>query len=147
MSSSLFVHVSNRLGATGLAWTGSDDGSSFGLVAEDDYLSRLGAVIQAVRKARRWSQAELGERVGRDANSISRWERGATSLSAYDLVQLWQVLEIDAEWLLQPTDSISELERRAAQLRRAAVEAARDDQAEAQARRGGAGAGARRGKG
>lgn len=147
MSSSLFLHVTDRLVDAGLAWTGTDDASSVGRVSEDDYLRRLGAVIQAVRKARRWSQAELGERIGRDANSISRWERGATSLSAFDLVQLWQVLEVPAEWLVEPTDSISELERRAAVLRRAAVEAAAGDEEEEQGQPSAGGTGARPGKG
>lgn len=135
MSSSLFGHVRTRLDAAGLAWTGIPDAFSVPAVAEDDYLRRLGAVIQASRKALGWSQAELGDKVGRDANSISRWERGATSLSAYDLVRLWEVLGVDAEWLLSPTDSITELDRRVAHLRRLAVAAAKRDVEVEQARR------------
>lgn len=146
MSSSLFAHVRSRIDPLGLAWTDTSEPSSVPRVAEDDYLSRLGAAIQSARKALKLSQAELGERVGRDANSISRWERGATSLSAYDLVQLWRALDVDAEWLLEPTDSISELERRAAQLRRAALEAARDDVAEASGQRASIEGAPRRGK-
>jgi transcriptional regulator with XRE-family HTH domain len=146
MSSSLFLHVSKRLSDAGLAWTDSDAASSVAFVPEDDYLRRLGAVIKSVRKMRDWSQEELGEKVGRDKNSISRWERGATSLAAYDLVQLWAALEIPAEWLLEPTDSISELDRRVAQLRRAAEEAARHDAALASGPTSAAGTAAPRGK-
>lgn len=130
MSSSLYSHVSRRVTDAELAWTGSADGFSVAPVPEDEYLRRLGAVIRETRKLRRMSQDELGAKVGRDNNTISRWERGATSLSAYDLSQLWVALEIPAEWLLEPTDSISEMGRRIAQLRRAAAEAARDDEGE-----------------
>jgi transcriptional regulator with XRE-family HTH domain len=146
MSSTLFVHVSNRLRDAGLAWTDSDGASSVPFVPEDDYLRRLGAVIRAARKARGWGQEELADRVGRDKNSISRWERGATSLSAYNLVQLWEALEIPADWLIEPTDSLSELDRRVAQLRRAAEEAARADVEAEQARASAAGRGTRSGK-
>lgn len=144
MSSSLFVHVSNRLRAADLAWTGSDAASSVGRMAEDDYLRRLGAVVRAARRARGWGQEELAERLGRDKNSISRWERGATSLSAYNLVQLWEALEIPAAWLLEPTDSISELDRRVEELRRVAAEGARAAEEEALARSNAGAAASRR---
>jgi len=137
MSSTLFAHVSTQVAAAGLAWTDSDGASSVLRVPEDDYLRRLGAVVREARKLRGWSQEDLGERVNRDKNSISRWERGATSLSAYDLVQLWQALEVPADWLLDPTDSISEIDRRIAHLRRAAAEAARADEVDASGPPGG----------
>lgn len=146
MSSSLFQHVSTRLVDARLSWTDRDAGLSVPFVAEDDYLRRLGAVIRAARKVRRINQETLGERVGRDVNTISRWERGATSLSAYDLARLWEALDVPAEWFLSPTDSISELEQRAALLRRAAVEAARDAEGEEPALPSASATVARRGK-
>lgn len=95
---------------------------------EDAYLLRLGATVRLIRKRLLGlNQEGLGARVGRDKNTISRWENGKTSLSAHDLVQLWTALGVPADWLLDPTDSLSELEMRVASLQRAASEAARDD--------------------
>lgn len=114
---------------------------------EDAYLVRLGATIRRVRKQLlHLNQDQLGERIGRDKNTVSRWENGKTSLSAYNLIQLWQALEVPAEWLLDPTDSVTELDRRIAQLRRAAAEAARDDEADGPDQPSAGGAGVPRGR-
>ncbi|MEN4964069.1 helix-turn-helix domain-containing protein [Brucella intermedia] len=39
----------------------------------------LGALIRQRRKALKWSQAELGERVGVNQNTVSQWENGDAS--------------------------------------------------------------------
>jgi transcriptional regulator with XRE-family HTH domain len=103
--------------------------------AEDEnaYLRRLGRTIECLRKAREWTQEQFAERLGRDKNTVSRWENGKTSISAYDLVLLANTLgasvdeSLPPEWLMEPTDSVTELDVRTAQLRRAAAEAARRD--------------------
>ena len=67
---------------------------------EDVYLMRLGTSVRLIRKRLlRLSQDVLGQRIGRDKNTISRWENGKTSLSAYDLAQLWRALDVPGEWL------------------------------------------------
>src|SRR5690348_1813567 len=72
---------------------------------EDAYLLRLGRTIARVRKHYAGlGQQELADRIGVAMNTISRWENGATSLSAYDLSRLWQALNCPAEWLLNPED-------------------------------------------
>lgn len=84
---------------------------------EDAYLRRLGVMVQLIRKRLLGvNQTELGEAVHRDKTTISRWENGHTSLSAHDLSQLWAALDVPAEWVLDPTDSIDELDRRVVQL-------------------------------
>lgn len=114
---------------------------------EDAYLNKLGRTVQRIRKRLlEINQAELGERVGVDLNTISRWENGKTSLSAYDLTRLWKGLKVPAEWLMDPTDSMTELDRRIAALRAIAAAAA---QAETEADDGppaAGGKGPRRGK-
>lgn len=93
---------------------------------EDAFLTRLGASVRLIRKRYlHLSQDGLGQRVGRDKNTISRWENGRTALSAFDLVQLWRALDVPCDWVLDPTDSISDLEARVLLLQRAATEAAR----------------------
>jgi ribosome-binding protein aMBF1 (putative translation factor) len=72
MASSLYLHVRQRLAAADMVWPDSDGAPIIGFVPEDDFLRRLGAVIRDSRKLRGLSQEELGERVGRDKNSISR---------------------------------------------------------------------------
>lgn len=114
---------------------------------EDAYLMRLGASIRLIRKRfLRLSQDGLGQRVGRDKNTISRWENGRTALSAFDLVQLWRALDVPCDWVLDPTDSISDLEARVSQLLRVASEAARAEMAGAPDQPSGGAAAPRRGR-
>lgn len=114
---------------------------------EDAYLARLGASVRLIRKRfLRLSQDGLGQRVGRDKNTISRWENGKTALSAYDLVQLWRALDVPCDWVLEPIDSISDLEARVSRLQRAASEAARAETGEGPDRPSAAGTAPRRGR-
>lgn len=144
--SSLYDYVTERLTPRGAQSTPLTPVSTVHRVTEDEYLRRLGVAIQRCRKFRKLSQEELGKLVGVPPNTISRWENGVSSLSAFNLATIREKLEVPAEWLLVPTDSISEIERRLADLRRDAVEAARLDVADEQARPAGAGRGVRRGK-
>lgn len=101
--------------------------------AEDEnaYLRRLGRTIEGLRNARGWTQEQLAERLARDKNTVSRWENGRTSISAYDLVLLANTLGaqvaggLPPEWLVEPTDSVTELDLRIERLRQAAAAAAR----------------------
>src|SRR5437016_7230250 len=54
---------------------------------------KLGANIAARRKARKWSQEDLAERLGVAPETISRFERGATLPSLVTLHQIGQVLK------------------------------------------------------
>ena len=54
---------------------------------------KLGANIATRRKARKWSQAELAERLGVAPETISRFERGATLPSLVTLHRIGQVLK------------------------------------------------------
>jgi transcriptional regulator with XRE-family HTH domain len=92
---------------------------------EDSYLRLVGRSIEAFRKAKGLTQQELGTLCTVDKNTISRWENGKTSLSAYNLHLLTEHLSVDGDWLLRPADSITEVDARAAIVRRAAQEAAR----------------------
>jgi len=117
--------------STGLLWSASAAALTLLPVPgtesdEDVYLNKLGRTIQRIRKRLLGiNQSALGERVGVDLNTISRWENGRTSLSAYDLTRLWHGLgKPPAEWLTDPTDSMTELDRRIALLRAKAAAAA-----------------------
>lgn len=70
---------------------------------------KLGASISAGRKARKWSQEDLAERLGVASETISRFERGATLPSLVTLQRLGQLLkvplaELVAESSLAPED-------------------------------------------
>jgi transcriptional regulator with XRE-family HTH domain len=92
---------------------------------EDSYLRLVGRSIEAFRKAKGLTQQELGTLCSVDKNTISRWENGKTSLSAFNLHLLTEHLDVDGDWLIRPADSITEVDARAAIVRRAAQEAAR----------------------
>lgn len=111
------------------------------------YRRRLGGNLERVRKQLTdYTQESLADALGVDIETYARWERGSREPRAYDLAQLAEKLGVPAEWLLDPTDSFTELDQRIAQLRRAAAEAARADEEEGQGPTAGDGKGAPRGK-
>jgi transcriptional regulator with XRE-family HTH domain len=108
---------------------------------------RLGANLARIRKdLTDLSQEVVADRLGIDVETYGRIERGTREPRAFDLARIADILGVPAEWLLDPTDSFSELDRRIAMLRRAAVEAARADEGEGQDPPAGAGGDAPPGK-
>jgi transcriptional regulator with XRE-family HTH domain len=61
---------------------------------------KLGANLAVRRKARKWSQEDLAERLGVAAETISRFERGATLPSLVTLQRLSQMLKVPIAELL-----------------------------------------------
>jgi transcriptional regulator with XRE-family HTH domain len=64
---------------------------------------RLGANIAIHRRARKWSQEDLAERLGVASETISRFERGATLPSLVTLQRVGQVLRVPITQLLADT--------------------------------------------
>ena len=64
---------------------------------------RLGTNIAARRKARKWSQEELAERLGVASETISRFERGATLPSLVAPQRIGQILKAPITQLLADT--------------------------------------------
>jgi transcriptional regulator with XRE-family HTH domain len=90
------------------------------------FRSRLGTSLARMRRQlTNYSQQEVADAVGIDIETYARIERGTREPRAYELRQITEFLGIPAEFLLDPTDSISEIDRRIAALRRVAAEAAR----------------------
>lgn len=115
---------------------------------------RLGVTLTRIRtELTEYTQATIAEELGVDTETVGRWERGEREPKTWQLSQLVEKYDLPpdvAAWVLFPTDSLTELDRRiaeirTAQLRRAAEEAARHEAAEDD-RRGGGGASARRGR-
>jgi len=70
---------------------------------------RLGKRVVARRKAIDWTQDQLAERLGVDAETVSRFERGVTVPSLITLDQLAKVLksrtaDLLSEASVEPTD-------------------------------------------
>jgi len=61
---------------------------------------KLGANIATRRKARKWSQEDLAERLAVATETISRFERGATLPSLVTLQQISHVLRVPMAELL-----------------------------------------------
>nr|WP_244953928.1 helix-turn-helix transcriptional regulator [Spelaeicoccus albus] len=57
--------------------------------------------LRAARKARFWSQEELGERVGVDRKTVNRIENGSSSPSFDLVVDLATTLEVPVEYLVR----------------------------------------------
>jgi len=64
---------------------------------------KLGANIAERRKARKWSQEDLAERLGVASETISRFERGATLPSLLTLQRVGQMLRVPVTQLLVDT--------------------------------------------
>lgn len=69
----------------------------------DRLARKLGANIAARRRARKWSQEELAERLGVASETISRFERGAALPSLLTLQRLGQMLRAPITQLLVDT--------------------------------------------
>lgn len=61
---------------------------------------RLGANISSRRRARKWSQEDLAERLGVASETVSRFERGATLPSLLTLQQIAKMLRAPVAELL-----------------------------------------------
>lgn len=73
---------------------------------EERLARKLGANIAARRKARKWSQEDLAERLGVAAETISRFERGATLPSLVTLQRLGQMLKAPLAELLAESSPV-----------------------------------------
>lgn len=64
----------------------------------------VGARIRERRKARNWTQEDLGAEVNVSAQVISNWERGYSTPSSSDIQALSAALKATADYLLCNTD-------------------------------------------
>jgi transcriptional regulator with XRE-family HTH domain len=67
----------------------------------------VGARIRALRKAKGWTQEELGGRAELDFTTIGGAERGEKSLSPNSLVRVAAALEVELAWLVRPEETES----------------------------------------
>jgi transcriptional regulator with XRE-family HTH domain len=102
--------------------------------ARTEFRAALGRTLAMVRKRLTpyRSQQAMADALGVDRETYGRWERGVKEPRVYDLARIWSAFDVPADWLLDPTDSLKELDRRIAMLRhermlRAALEAAHDE--------------------
>lgn len=54
-----------------------------------------------------WSQTDLGEKVGKDRQTISRWESDPTSMPISCLMQLARLFNCSTDYILGLTDERS----------------------------------------
>lgn len=81
-------------------------------VDRDEYLARLGVVLQLARKAAGYTQEEMGDWMQVDPSAFTRWEAGRNALSAYDLARLIHRYGFDADLAFNPPTSKVEIRRR-----------------------------------
>ena len=69
---------------------------------EENAAERVGTRIRKIRKAKKWSQSDLGERVGLDADRIQKYENGARR-PKYELTKkIAHALGVDTQALIDP---------------------------------------------
>jgi len=94
--------------------------------ARADFRVRLGMNLQRIRRRHTsYTQATIAARLGVNPDTVGSWEKGDTEPQAWELAEMIRRYKVPCEWLLEPTDSVSLIDRRLAQLRRVAAEAAR----------------------
>jgi hypothetical protein len=79
----------------------------------EEYLSRLGVVLQIARKE--WadiSQVDAAKAMGMSAAAFTRWEQGRNKISAYDLARLVRLYDFDPDLAINPPSSKVEIRRR-----------------------------------
>lgn len=114
--------------------------------ARTAFRRRLGQSIAAFRAAHGDTQQALADYLEVDLETVGRWERGSREPKAYELNRIAARYLAPPDWLLNPTDLLSERDARAELLRQVASEAARADVADALRRRGGGGTSPQRGR-
>lgn len=67
-------------------------------------MKNIGEKIAAARKAKDWSQEELGEKVGVSFQAVSKWENGLSEPGLDHLVRLSDLLGLSLEEMLTDTD-------------------------------------------
>lgn len=60
----------------------------------------VGPRIKELRKESKWTQQELGRRIGVSAQVISNWERGYTSPSHEDIAKLAKELDVSSDYII-----------------------------------------------
>ena len=56
--------------------------------------------IKEMRKARRWTQAELARKLGLTRNAVNSWEQGLSTPSPACLVELAKLFSVSTDYLL-----------------------------------------------
>jgi transcriptional regulator with XRE-family HTH domain len=71
----------------------------------DDFARRLGATLRTLRKARRWTQADVVERLGGDValETISRFERASSIPSLPWIARLAKLYDVTLDDIVRQT--------------------------------------------
>lgn len=81
-------------------------------VDRDEYLARLGVVLQLARKEAGYTQEEMATWMQVDPSAFTRWEAGRNALSAFDLARLVSRYGFDPDLALNPPSSKIEIRSR-----------------------------------
>lgn len=79
------------------------------------FKKRLGYTLQKCREIAGLTQEEVAPQLSVNVQTLSRWETGTHECKPFELAQMWKLYEAPAEWLLDPSDSITEWDLRIAQ--------------------------------
>lgn len=79
------------------------------------FKKRLGYTLKKCRELAALTQEEAAARLSVNAQTLSRWETGTHECKPYELAQMWALYDAPAEWLMNPSDSITEWDLRQAQ--------------------------------
>lgn len=91
----------------------------------DEFLARLGVVLQLARKHARFTQETAAQRMGMSKAAFTRWEQGQHKISAYDLARLVRLYDFDPDLALNPPASKVEIRRRLGAVAASALAASR----------------------
>lgn len=60
----------------------------------------IGKRVQQVRKTKRYTQAEIAEKINMTSKNLSQLERGMTGISVSTLMSLCKTLDVSADYIL-----------------------------------------------
>ena len=101
-------------------WSGDNARPTVMPVAGSDadrsaYKRRLGYTLKRCRELAGLTQEEAAPRLDVNVQTLSRWETGTHECKPYELSRMWKLYDAPAEWLLDPSDSITEWDLRMSQ--------------------------------
>lgn len=80
-------------------------------VGEADYRALVAAKLEAARRDRGVSQAEIARQLASQPTTVGRWFAGSSTPSLYDLVGIAEVLDLPFAPLVDPAATVADVKR------------------------------------
>lgn len=79
----------------------SSDAYSTGRMGESNFAARIGATLRKLRLSYGWTMAEVADQLGRDKQTIHRWEVGRCEMSLGTLYKIARLYRVSVTFIIE----------------------------------------------